>query len=303
MPDTTINLGSIIIAMLGIFIGIILVMSNNFRMKIGDLRNEVKNFAQIFENICESPLFLSRDSFLAALSRETKFWEKLPLQRMDKFQISNKIATTYVQNENTIILDSGTTIYNIPLMLRDLKKEVTIYTNNLLAAISIVPPDEDFKCFLLSGKIDHIYGATYNIGKIEDPIKPINANIIILAATVISFKEGPMVHALDHSNRLFKRELVRKSLEDPSNPTLIIAVDWMKLSPEHKGEDINKFNPVLDSSIWKTLLQKDRFALVLTEPPEGQKDSIANKSREEINLFKQNMKNGGMKVDVCSLLY
>lgn len=302
MLESIINLGGIIIAILGIFIGIIFFIITNFQRSLRDLKDEVKNFGQVIENMCEKPILFSADSFLTALSRETKFWEKLPIQRVDKFQISNKISTKYIQNGNTIILDSGTTIYHIPLMLRDLNKEVTIYTNNLLAAISIVPPDEDFKCFLLSGKIDHIYGATYNIGKIEDPIKHINANIIILAATLISFKEGPMVHALDHSNRLFKRELVRKSLEDTSNPTLIIAVDWMKFSPEHKDESIDKFNPVLDLAIWKTVLQKSRFALVLTEPPEGQKDSIVNKSHKEINLFKQNMKDGGMKVDVCSLL-
>lgn len=289
----------LIVALLGIFIAIFIALFTTILRSINELRIDVKSIQMNIESLRKTPITPSSYLFFSVMAREEKFWGKLFIQRSDKIAISWTIASNYVQERDTIIVDSGTTVDQIPHILREKHLIVKVHTNNLLAAISVVPRVEGFDCFLLSGKIDPIYGATYNIENIEGPLRLIKANQIILAATALSFEEGPMVNVLDISNRLFKRELVRKALQDDGNPSLLIAVDWTKFREDLKMS--KKLNAVLEIEDWRSVKATKRFVFVTTNPPDSLQTPDAIRAREVISAFSTNMRKGGMKVEICKV--
>lgn len=291
----------IVIGLVGIFVGIVFFLINNVLHSLRALNDDVKFLVQNVEKAVEGPPPFSLNLFFTALAREAKFWGKLSVQRADKVSIASTIVTKYIQENDRVIVDSGTTIDQIPHILYERHLNIDVYTNNLLAAISVVPPSEEFKCFLLPGKVDPIYGATYNIGRIKESLKDIEATQIILAATAISFGKGPMVNVLDRSNRLFKGELVRKALEDRGNPRLIIAVDWTKfIGDSEVGADRN-LDAVLEIADWRAVKATRRFVLVATSPPDSLQTPAAIRAREEIKAFCTNMEEEGMKVEICEV--
>ena len=287
---------SLFIGLFGIFIAIILVLTTNVSSKISTLVQKTDNMENILLRIHREPTSLSPNLFFTVLAREAKFWEKLFFQRADKVLIAGKIAGKYIQKDETIIVDSGTTVDQIPHILHTRQLKVKIYTNNLLAAISVIPSVEGFYCFLLSGKIDPFYGATYNSENLEETLKTINANQIILSSTAITYEEGPLVHPLDRDNREFKEALVEKSL-GRDETRLIIAVDWTKFRRSFSPEELT---PVL-SRDWIAVRKTNRFILVATEPPNDLQTEDASIAREVIREFKKNMKNNGMKVEIYNV--
>ncbi|GAF93680.1 unnamed protein product, partial [marine sediment metagenome] len=212
------------------------------------------------------------NNLLSFLGRQGHFWETLALQRSDKVAISTAIVEKHIKaGDTTIILDSGTTVEHVPFLLSqrgnvEANVNVKVYTNNLLAAVSVVPPPENFNCTLLAGRIDPIYGATYNTDNIEAPYSGIQANVIILAAKAISFNKGPMVAKQDDHNREFKKGLIGKALQGAPDVRLIIAVDWTKLSMDVAKR--SGLRAVLSEEAWENVKNKSSFVLVTTEPPE-----------------------------------
>lgn len=285
---------SLFIGLFGIFIAIILVLTSNVLSKMGTLIQKMDNMEKIVQRIPREPTSLSPNLFFTVLARDAKFWGKLFFQRADKVLIAGKIAANYIQKDETIIVDSGTTVDQIPHILHARQLKVKIYTNNLLAAISVIPAVEGFSCFLLSGKIDPFYGATYNSDNLKEILKPINADQIILSSTAITYDQGPLVQVLDRDNRLFKEALVEKSL-GTEGPRLIIAVDWTKF---RKSFSTDELTPVLGSPDWKAVRKTNRFILVATEPPNDLQTRDASIAREVIVDFKNNMESNGMKIEI-----
>ena len=289
----------IIIGLLGIFIGIIIVLVVNILTDIKHLSDDTRIIKERVKEIREGPFIPpSPDVFLMMLATQTEFWQKLFIQRADKVRIASAIASNYIQHDDTIIVDSGTTVDQIPSILRVEHPNVEVYTNNLLAAISVVPPEE-FDCFILSGRIDPIYGATYNIGDIGGPLESINPQQIILASGGISFEEGPLIDVRDVYNRKFKQELVKKAFQDP-HTRLIIAVDWTKF--KKGGNQLGNMNPVLEQGDWRAIRGTNRFVLVTTNPPRDLRTPDAEEAREVINKFLDNMKKGFMKIDIIETI-
>jgi hypothetical protein len=291
----------IIIGLSGVFIGVILFVISNVSRSLDDVKESVASIEETVGKMAAGSTLGLPHLFLTALAREAKFWGKLSTQRADKVAIADEIASEYIHENDTIIVDSGTTVDLIPHILRERHRNSKVYTNNLLAAISVVPPVEGCDCYLLSGRVDPIYGATYNIEHIEEPVRPIRANQIILAATSISYDEGPMVDVRDHLNRRFKSELVRKALEDDGNPRLIVAVDWTKFGRHLDGSIGKEFNPVLEHATWKTVRSVQRFALVTTKPLDAVQTPSAQRAREEIDKFLAETKRGGMQIQICKV--
>ena len=285
----------IIIALLGIFIGIFIVLVANILKPINQISGEMRDIKESLKEIREGPFVPpSPNQFLEGLILQSKFLEKLFIQRADKVRIAFTIASKYIQDRDTIIVDSGTTVDQIPAILRNQHPNVEVYTNNLLAAMSIVPPEEEFKCSILPGRIDPKYGATYNIGDIGGPLKSIKPQQIIIAATAISFEKGPLVDPSDNHNREFKENLFKKALEDPPSHRLIIAVDWTKFK-RGGNQLVNDMNPALEPPDWKTVKAIKGFVIVTTNPPDLRTPN-AEEAREVIEKFVDNMEGGGMKI-------
>ncbi|MCK4732244.1 MAG: hypothetical protein KAT65_07275 [Methanophagales archaeon] len=290
----------IIIALVGIFIGVIIVLVVNIIKIIGPLNKELQDIKESIKEIRRGPFVLPfPNEFLKSLATHSKFWEKLFIQRADKVSIASTIASRYIQDNDTIIVDSGTTVDLIPSILRDLHPNVKVYTNNLLAAMSVVPP-EDFDCSILSGRIDPIFGATYNIRDIGEPLKSIDPDQIILAAGGISFEKGPLVHVKDANNRQFKQELVEKAFLD-LDTRLIIAVDWKKFKKD--SDKLSDMNPVLGLVRWREVKGTNRFVLVTTNPPPDLRTPEAVEAREVIKKFFDNMnKKEGMNIEAIEAI-
>lgn len=288
----------IIIALLGIFIGIIIVLVANILKPINQISGEMRDIKESIKEIRGGPFIPpTTNEFWKALTIQSKFWQKLIKQRADKIRIASAIASNYIQDNDTIIVDSGTTVDQIPAILHVKHPNVKVYTNNLLAAISVIPPEE-FDCSILSGRIDPIYGATYNTVDIGEPLKSLEPQRIILASWGISFEEGPLIEAKDRYNREFKRELVKKAVQDPKTQ-IIIAVDWTKFK---KGKDKKgDINAVLDIEEWNSIKSNNHFVLVTTNPPKDlrtpEETKDAEEAREVIKRFKENMKGGGLQID------
>jgi len=301
MQDSITGFVGIIIGLLGIFIGILLFLITKILGGLDVLKEDVRALRENLERIRERPILFSPNLYLTALAREAKFWERLNIQRAEKIVIANKITTNYIQEGEIVIVDSGTTVDQIPHILREKLIKTRVYTNNLLAAISVIPPIEGCDCYLLSGRVDPIYGATYDIEHIAEPLNPIRANKIVLACTSISFEQGPMVNVKDYSNLQFKKELVRKALEEYGSPRLIIAVDWTKFQEGVVKDGTEELNAVLDLSTWKAVKSTQRFVLVTTNPPASLETPDSVMALEEMQKFLNNMDQGGMKVEICRM--
>jgi DeoR/GlpR family transcriptional regulator of sugar metabolism len=292
------TLVGVIIGLLGVFIGVFFAQNERMSRDLNGVKGAIDSLRS---ELGERPMLPSAHLFLTTLTREAEFWERFSIQRADKILIARRIATKYVRDGDTVFVDSGTTVDQIPYMLRQQGTKTTVFTNNLLAAISVVPQAEDevAQCSLLPGRIDARYGATYNIGNVEEPVRQISANKIVLAATAISFEEGPMVHVKDYQNLCFKRALVQRALADATNVSLVIGVDWTKFVQSHnqRGSAGRELNAVLESQEWRAARSSSGFVLITTMPPESLQTSEACEARATVETFVRNAQSGGMAVD------
>jgi DeoR/GlpR family transcriptional regulator of sugar metabolism len=282
----------VIVALLGVFVGVFLVQNERISRELNDVKSTVDSLRA---EAREQPIVPSAHLFLTALTREAAFWQKLSIQRTDKTLIATRIARKYIEHGDAVFIDSGTTVDQIPHMLRQQGTKARVFTNNLLAAISVVPQAENelIQCSILPGRIDARYGATYNIEDIEGPVRSVSANKIVLAATAMSFEDGPMVDVTDHLNLRFKRALVDRALSEPTN-VLLIAVDWTKfVRGQHQpGNGGRELNPVLELQDWKTIKAMRHFILVTTNPPESLQTSEAIEARDVVETFVHNARSG-----------
>jgi DeoR/GlpR family transcriptional regulator of sugar metabolism len=272
---------------------------------------EINSIKNQLSGIQQNSLFsaYSSQSFLTIMTSEWEFWEKLFRKRKDKILIATEISNEYIKEYDQVILDSGTTVDQIPRLLNQRFLYVgetiplKVYTNNLIAAISVVPPQ--IRVILLNGEIDKVFGATYNKSKIAEPLDEIlNATKIILAATYITYEGGPMVSHSDSQNIEFKNALINKKSVDPC--TIIIAADWTKFidipPPTHRYvSDIpDPLTENLTSKNWDKVKNNNTHLLCITEPPVSNTSDIAKTARIVINKFRENEQtNKGIKVVVC----
>jgi hypothetical protein len=242
--------------------------------------------------------------YLMTLSAQFNFLEKLFVQRQDKFLICNEIVLNHLSLNDKIIIDSGTTVDQIPQLLNESYMRYRanvgqnpnpppeISTNNLLAAVSVIPPEINVN--LMEGIVDKKYVATYHPRNIILPIDNFDATKIVLAATTISYIDGPMVSVSDSNNKKFKAALIDKAL-GPKKCNLIIAIDWTKFNSKTP-----LMNPVVTHDVWQSVLAEPRFCLVTTKPDRANHPAEADIASNIIAKFENNAKNGGMRVVISN---
>jgi hypothetical protein len=284
-------------------------VSDVFTYQINDTKKDIQNdiacinteVNRIQANLSSSAF--PSESYLAILTSEWEFWEKLFKNRKDKIAISAKIVDQFIDKHDQVVIDSGTTIDQIPRILNqkfmNRKVDLKLYTNNIIAAISVIPPK--IPVYLLNGEIDEIYGATYNKSRISQPLDKIKPTKIILAATLLTFDDGPLVSTRDNRNKDFKIALIEKALNQnhESNIILIIAADWTKFIDSIPPNGTHQ-KVIDDDEKWESIKRNNNFILCLTEPPMGDNSERAKRSRAIIKKFAENRKqNTGMKVVYC----
>lgn len=288
----------ILVTVVALLVTLIVALIMHVSIILPKIQVAVENPKLAAPDATHCPMLLGNPWF-QALRRVSDFWEKLAVQRAHKFLISYTIARGHIEDGDTIILDSGTTIAELPQYLNEKKPRVTVYTNNLLAAIQVVPPAEGFDCRVLAGRIDPLYGATYDSPAIAAVLAGIRASKIILAATRLSVEDGPMVRASDVNNTVFKNELVRKALLDPGDPVLMVAVDWTKLKRPLSLEGGDEYNAVLPQADWNSVMNTHRFLLVTTLPPVADDTAAAATARDVLDKFRRKADAGGMRLVIC----
>lgn len=105
-----------------------------------------------------------------------------------KALIANK-ALELINSEDTLLLDTGTTMQALAqALLRSSLKRIRIYTIDL-EVIRILEPRDDFELYLMGGKIRN--GFHYCYGRtIPDELKYYNFEKLFLASSAISFEHG-----------------------------------------------------------------------------------------------------------------
>jgi hypothetical protein len=219
--------------------------------------------------------------------------EKYYHMRTDKLTICRYIATDLIQDKQGFILDSGTTIADIPLILSYRKRGVRMFTNNLIAVIPIV--GSGLRCTLLGGESDQEYGASYHETKGETLswLRPIQCDWTILAAVRITYSDGPLVRAGDKKNQVWKESLIHKCLAEKSN-RLVIAVDWTKFMLELTESYRQVWEPVLaNKEDWQEVLGRNDFFLVTQSPNNDDPlDPRRERARAIIRKFQVNDRQG-----------
>jgi len=242
-----------------------------------DLETRIKQFevSRAAREVLVSPLALFT-------IRETKFLARLLQYREDKAAIAQRISS-YVKDNDIVIVDSGTTADQVPReLLAAGRKGVTVYTNNILAAMSIV--GGDILCHLLPGILEDQYAAILGAETCQKAaIVP--CQVAVVAATSISAANGPC--AASAANRLFKLALLGRNW----TAKIVFAVDWHKLRPP-RGEEMPVFSEGIassqDYSSWERLLEArgNDIVIVTTEPPEGVNEEERRAFEAEVTGFR-----------------
>jgi len=287
--------GGILVSVVSVVVGVLLGAAGIFVAfglhvvrDLGRLREQLRDMRGIVGSARRGHPSLDGALIGTSISRETKFWGKLFTRRKEKIDIAEKIALDIIEEGDIILLDSGTTVDQIAPILRDCGKSVDIYTNNLLVAMSMLPPTKEIPCVLLGGIIDPEYGATYDLDDISKPLAGLSPSKIILAARAISVAEGPLVSVKDDGNLQFKRKLVQMALNDRMSRTrLIVAADWSKLVPQTETEDGVRLQAVLSVADWDACKATEQFTLVTTEPPENLAGPESQQARKALRKLQK----------------
>ena len=170
----------------------------------------------------------------------------------DKKNRIARIAARFIRDNDTVFLDSGTTINLILPFLK--AKNLTVHTNNLSILLSAFNKEYSFSIHLLNGLVDFNHLITLSIDQIES-IKPINFTRALFSCRSLSPEKGLIVSD-------YVRKLLATTIADNSKEIIVCA-------------DSSKFN-MMDKI---TALPFDRINYLITD------DGITDKQRYIIEGF------------------
>lgn len=158
----------------------------------------IKEFTKLFSNYSESTIrrdlhfleqlgqiitFHGGDIVLKNKSYEDSFYEKMLQDNEEKIKIA-KYAANYIQNGQTIYLDSSTTVFH---MLPFIKKDITIVTNSV--KFDTFEP-YDFEVYQIGGKVtkESSYGCYDSMAK--DILRRFNFDLAFIGCAGIDENKG-----------------------------------------------------------------------------------------------------------------
>jgi DeoR/GlpR family transcriptional regulator of sugar metabolism len=268
--------------------------STNAQLDLEPIQKRLDIIAQDIRELKTHPSYESLSPDFGGVWMSSSLREKYLDMREDKDAISSYMARSLIKDRDSIILDSGTTVVYIPRFLSTAKTDVIVYTHNLLVAPPVV--GANICCIFCGGILDREYGAAYLSSEDETRswLKSFHCHRAILAAAKITFEEGPLVKTTDTKNKVFKKWLIIKCLQEQSQ--LITAVDWTKFMSKLDQRKRQIWEPVLQKRDWENVLTQKDFLLVTKFPDELDRRPSARLAQDVINKFKRNELNGGMTI-------
>lgn len=223
------------------------------------------------------------------LAHQWKFIEKTFKNRFEKHDICRRIVANYVKENNSILLDSGSSIdlVTYELLGSDLTN-IHVYSNNVFAAIHLVGTKK-ITFHMFQGVFNDRFAATYS-GTVNAEIRELPINVFVLAATAFRFESGVMIDRDDQDNADFKKAAI-EAFERNDSTKLIIAVDAAKFV-----EPIERHEPVVPKDTWLELLGRNssRISIVTAKMPADLSPRARAQFEQELDKFRQQ----GVRVDL-----
>lgn len=135
-------------------------------------------------------------------------------------QIIAKLTLSQIHDGDTIIIDSGTTVYEVAKLLRT-KKNITVVTNDLKVA-SLVESYPSCEILMIGGMIRKGYHCT--TPETTEAFDTLTIDIAIMGATAFSLKKGASTPNYLHAT-------LKKKMIANSNKVILVA-DHTKLDKD-----------------------------------------------------------------------
>lgn len=256
--------------------------TREMQQKVDELRKDMKEHLNTANDIINELRTggivknLPSADFLIALMEQWDFFAKWVTNRVQKSAISANIARELIKSGDTILIDSGSTIDEIPKYL--IGKDVTIYTNNIFAVVR-VSGISGIRIYQLPGWLDYHFAATYS-AQANSMLDDLSIKTVIIATRSISFEEGIHVEKNDEKNRQFKKLLIKY----PTAERFIIAADSTKFGPCYENE-----MPILQPSEWVKLREekKHKITIITHHPLENVSGDEKIRFNNEIEKFEK----------------
>lgn len=139
-----------------------------------------------------------------AIIGEQSYNQKLSEAHVQKVEIA-EIAVGLIKDGMRILLDSGTTTFEIARRLKS-RKNLTIVTNDIKIAAELV--DSELEVILLGGKIQNDVGAVFG-SYAEKMLKDIHVDILFLGAHAVHSTLG--ITSATFEKAAIKREMINAS--------------------------------------------------------------------------------------------
>jgi DeoR family fructose operon transcriptional repressor len=178
-------------------------------------------------------------------------------------QIIGALAASLIQDGDIVFINSGTSTTQVIHQIRN-KAEVTIFTNNLNAALEMEEPD--FRHYLVGGEYQPRSKSLAGRFAIEN-LRQVYANKAIIGVDGISLKHGCTVPANAEA------EVVRKMIERTKGQIIVVAdhSKWGVVSNFHVATideiDILVTDDGFDKSTFESLEAHSVKSLIATTHP------------------------------------
>jgi DeoR/GlpR family transcriptional regulator of sugar metabolism len=136
------------------------------------------------------------------LIAETSFQSKKAQNSDEKKKIAYT-ALNYIQDQSTILLDSGTTTLEIAKLLKN-ESNLTVITNDIKIASELL--DSKLKVIVLGGELQNTTGTLFGT-LTQQVLENLNVDIFFLGAHAIDFKAG--VTAPTHEKAFIKKLMIK----------------------------------------------------------------------------------------------
>jgi DeoR/GlpR family transcriptional regulator of sugar metabolism len=146
-----------------------------------------------------------------SITEETPYSSKVTKNNAEKKLIA-KNALTLIRDNSTIILDSGTTTFELAKLLKD-RDDLIIVTNDIKIANELL--ESPNKVIVTGGELQKEVGALYGTAT-QNMLDVIHADIFFLGAHAIDLKGGVMAPT-------FEKSLIKQLMLKASEKTWVLA--------------------------------------------------------------------------------